>query len=106
MILNLDWWELTLSVLCVVLAGAVLHHSAKSKETPVHVLTALAVMMQAAYFLLMSLNIAALETANVQIQLRDIMARPATAAAFLGITLILLNGDFLWALQRRFPTSS
>lgn len=104
--LPLDLWEVLLSALCVALAGAVLFHGVKTKETIVHVLTALAILMQAAYFLLLALNLRALEMPAVQIELRDIMGRPASAAALIGVTLILLNGDLLWSLQKRFPTSS
>lgn len=103
---SIDLWELTLSALCCVLASAILLHGIKTKETFVHTLTALAVLMQGAYFLLVALNIGALESPAVQLQLRDVMGRPATAAAMLGMALILLNGDLLWAIQKRFPTSS
>lgn len=101
-----DIWEFALSFLCIALAGAILFHGVKVKETIVHVLTALAVLMQAAYLLLLALNVGMLESPLAQLQLRDVMSRPATAAAFLGLVLILLNGDLLWAIQKRFPMSS
>lgn len=106
MSLQVDLWEGMLSTLCVIFASAVLFHGVKTKETIVHTLTALAVLMQAAYFLLIAMNIAVLEVPAIQLQLRDVMGRPAIAASIIGMILILLNGDLLWAIQRRFPTSS
>lgn len=103
---TIDLWELALSGLCCLTAGAILLHGIKTKEAFVHTLTALAVLMQASFFLLLALNLPVLETPAMQLQLRDTMGRPAAAAAFLGISLILLNGDLLWAIQKRFPTSS